>query len=80
MFVTALFTKAKIWKKPKRPTWTIACQAPLSTGLSRQEYWSELPFPSPDLQDPGIKPTPLVSPALQADCLANVPPGKAIDR
>ena len=38
---------------------------PLSMGFSRQEYWSELPFPSPgDLSDPGIKP---VSPALQAD-------------
>ena len=27
--------------------WTIACQAPLSMGFSRQEYWSRLPFPSP---------------------------------
>ena len=37
--------------------WTIARQAPLSLGFSRQEYWSELPFPSPgDLPDPGIKP------------------------
>ena len=27
--------------------WTIACQAPLSMGFSRQEYWSGLPFPSP---------------------------------
>ena len=34
----------------------IACQAPLSMGFSRQEYWSGLPFPSPvDLNDPGIK-------------------------
>ena len=40
-------------------------QAPLSMGFSRQEYWSELPFPSPeDLPDPGIKPTSLISPAL----------------
>ena len=38
--------------------WTVACQASLSTGFSRQEYWSELPFPSPgDLPNPGIKPT-----------------------
>ena len=37
--------------------WTIAYQAPLSMGFSRQEYWSGLPFPSPgDLPDPGIKP------------------------
>ena len=44
---------------------TVACQAPLSMGFSRQEYWSELPFPTPgDFPDPGIKPR---SPALQAD-------------
>ena len=35
--------------------WTVACQAPLSMGFFRQEYWSGLPFPSPgDLLDPGI--------------------------
>ena len=35
--------------------WTVACQAPLSMGLSRQEYWSGLPFSSPeDIPDPGI--------------------------
>ena len=28
--------------------WTVSCQAPLSMGFSRQEYWSELPFPSPE--------------------------------
>ena len=39
-------------------------------GFSRQEYWSELPFPSPgDLSDPGIEPMSPVSPALQADSL-----------
>ena len=37
--------------------WTIAHQAPLSMGFSRQEYWSGLPFPSPgNLPEPGIKP------------------------
>ena len=42
--------------------WTVAYQAPLSTGFSRQEYWSGLPLPSPgDLPDPGIEPG---SPAL----------------
>ena len=42
--------------------WTVAHQAPLSTGFSRQEYRSGLPCPSPgDLPDPGIQP---VSPAL----------------
>ena len=47
--------------------WTVAHQAPLSMGFSRQEYWSGSPFPSPgDLPDPGIEPG---SPALQADSL-----------
>ena len=36
--------------------WTVVCQAPLSMGLPRQEYWNGLPFPSPgDLPNPGIK-------------------------
>ena len=36
--------------------WTVACQAPLSMGFSRQEYWSVLPCPPPgNLPDPGIK-------------------------
>ena len=40
--------------------WTVAHQAPLSMGFSRQEYWSGLPFPSPrDLLDLGIKPVSL---------------------
>ena len=37
--------------------WTVPCQAPLSVGFSRQEYWRGLPFPSPgDLPDPAIEP------------------------
>ena len=53
--------------------WTMARQAPLSMGFSRQEYWSALPFPSPgDRPEPG-KPG---SPALQADALPCEPPGK----
>ena len=45
--------------------WTVACQDPLSMGLSRQEHWSELPCPPPrDLRDPGIKLTSPVSPEL----------------
>ena len=45
--------------------WTVACQAPLFVGFSRQEYWSSLSFPSlGDLLDPGIKPISHVSPAL----------------
>ena len=47
--------------------WTATCQAPLSLGFSRQEYWSWLPFPSPGHPpDPGIESE---SPALQADSL-----------
>ena len=47
--------------------WTVARQAPLSMGFSRQEYWSGLPFPSPgDLPNLGIEPR---SPALKADSL-----------
>ena len=47
--------------------WTVVCQAPLSMGFSRQEYWSGLPFLSPgDLPDPGIEPG---SSALQSDSL-----------
>ena len=46
---------------------TVCCQAPLSMGFSRQEYWSRWPVPLPgDLPDPGIEPT---SPALKADSL-----------
>ena len=53
---------------------TAACQAPLSVGFPRQEYWSRLPFPFPgELPNPGIEPR---SPALQADSLLSEPPGK----
>ena len=45
--------------------WTVAHQAPLSMGFSRQEYWSGLPCPPPgDLLDPGIEPGSLISPTL----------------
>ena len=58
-----LLSRVRLFMTP----WTIACQAPLSMGFSRQEYWSQLPFPSPgDLPDPGIEP---VSPTLKADSL-----------
>ena len=54
--------------------YTVAHQAPLSMGFSRQEYWSGLPFPSPgDLPYPG---TETRSPALQADSLLAEPQGK----
>ena len=63
-------SRARLFATP----WTVAHQARLSMGFSRQEYWSGLPFPSPgDLPNPGIKPR---SPALQADTLTSEPPGK----
>ena len=47
--------------------WTVACQAPLSMGFLRQEYWCELPFPPPgDLPDPQIQPE---LPELQVNSL-----------
>ena len=53
---------------------TVACQAPLSMGFSRQEYWSRLPYPSPrEVPAPGIQPR---SPASQADSLPSEPQGK----
>ena len=58
-----LLSRVRVFATP----WTVACQAPLSMGFSRQEYWSGLPFPSPgDLPDPGIEPR---SPALETDAL-----------
>ena len=45
--------------------WVVACQAPLSMGFSRQDYWSGLLCPPPgDLPDPGIEHVSLMSPAL----------------
>ena len=45
--------------------WTIASQAPLSMGFSRQEYWSGLPCPLPrDLSNPGMEPVLLLSPCI----------------
>ena len=55
--------------------WTVAYQAPLSMGFSRQEYWTGVPLPSPvDLPDPGIEHG---SPTFQADALPSEPPGKS---
>ena len=57
--------------------WTVAHQAPLSMEFSRQEYWSELPFPIPgDLPNLGINPASLVSPALAGRFFTTEPPGK----
>ena len=54
--------------------WTVALQAPLSTGFSRQEHWSGLPLPPPgDHPNPGIEP---MSPALESGFLTTELPGK----
>ena len=57
--------------------WTVAHQAPRSMELSRQEYWSGLPFPSPgDLPDPEIESVSPISSALQVDSSVTEPSGK----
>ena len=70
MYIVKLLSRVRLFAT----LWTVAHQAPLSMGFSRQEYWNALPFPSPgDLPDPGIRPR---SPALQANALTSEPPGK----
>ena len=65
-----LFTCIRLFVTP----WTVACQAPLSKGFSRQEYWNGLPFSSPgDLPNPEIEP---MSPALAGGFFITEPPGK----
>ena len=67
------FSHVPLWVTP----WTVAHQAPLSMGFSRQEYWRGLPSPpAGDLPNPGIKLRSLMSPALAADSLPLTPPGK----
>ena len=57
--------------------WTVAHQALLSMGYSRQEHWSRLPFPPPgDFSDPEIDSACLISPALEMGSLLLVSPGK----
>ena len=57
--------------------WTVARQAPLAMGFSRQEYWSGLPFPPEGaLPNPVIKPVSPVSSALQVDSLPAEPSRK----
>ena len=59
--------------------WTVACQAPLSMGFSKQEYWSGLPFPPPrESSWPRHRSTSPVSPALAGRFFTTEPPGKPI--
>ena len=56
-------------------SWIVACQALLSMGFSRQEYWTGFPFPPPgDLLNPGVEP---VSPTLATRFFTTDPPGKS---
>ena len=58
--------------------WTIAHQAPLSMGFSRQEHWSGLPCSPPgDLPDPGMETASFMSSALAGSSLPLAPPGKS---
>ena len=59
--------------------WTVVCQAPLSMGFSKPDYWSELSFPSPGaLPDPGIKHMSLMSLPLAGRFFTSEPSGKPI--
>ena len=61
LLVCSVFSHVQLFATP----WTVAHQAPLSMGFSRQKYWSGLPFPPPgDLPHPRIKPMSPASPAL----------------
>ena len=60
-------------------SWTVARQAPLSMGFSRQEYWSGLPFPTlGDFPDPGIEPLSPAAPTLAGRFFTTELPGKPI--
>ena len=59
--VLTCFSHVQLFMTP----WTVACQAPLSMGFSKQEYWNGLSCPPPgDLPNPGTEPESLMSPAL----------------
>ena len=73
LFISSLKVKSLSCVQLFVTPWTVAYQVLPSMGFPRQEYWSELPFPSPgDSPDPGIEPR---SPALRADALPSEPPG-----
>jgi len=71
LFLARVCVSHSVVSDSLRLPWTVVCQAPLSMGFSRQEYWSGLLVPSPrNLPNPGIEPR---SPALQADSLPSEP-------
>ena len=73
--VLSYFSRVQLFVTP----WTVARQAPLSKGFSRQEYWSRLPCPPPgDLPHQGMKPTSLMSPTFAGASLPLAPPRKPV--
>ena len=73
MLMLSCFSHVRLFVTP----WTVARQASLFMGFSRQEYWSGLSCPpSGDLGNPGIKPKAPVSPALVGGFFTTEPPGK----
>ena len=66
----------RVMSNSLRPPWTVACQAPLSMGFPRQEYWSGLSFPfSGDVPDPGME---IEFPAFAGRLLTTEPVGKSL--
>ena len=60
LLVVVIYLLSRVWLL-QHPPWTVSLQAPLCTELSRQEYWTGLPFPSPEgLPNPGIDPMVLL--------------------
>ena len=67
LLLLSRFSRVQLFATP----WTVACQAPLSMGFSREEYWSGFLFPSPGtLPRPGIE---RVSPALAGTAISEAP-------
>ena len=76
MRFTAIVTHVLSWVQLFAMPWTAAHQAPLSTGFSRQEYWSRLPFSLPwGISEPRIE---SVSPASAGRFFTTKPPGKHV--
>ena len=73
--VPSPFSHVRLFVTP----WTVARQAPLSVGFSRQEYWSGLTYPPPEgLPNHGIEHTSLASPALIGGFFTRSPPGNLV--
>ena len=73
-YMLSRFSRVQLFLIP----WAVACQAPLSIGFPRQEYWSGLSFSPPgDLPNPGIEPA---SPALAGGFFTTQPPGSPIQK